>query len=74
MDREMLIAIRESTQLSLKQYFGEHCIYTNDELLRAFIIVLIFLYSPRACMTDCWSEDISVCNPLIKKLLPINKF
>ena len=40
----------------------------------AFIIVLIFLYSPRACMTDCWSEDASVYNTVIKKLLPRDKF
>ena len=74
MNSEMLIALRESTKLFLKQYFGEYCEYTNDELLRAFIIILIFLYSPRACMNDCWSEDASVCNTVIKKLLPINKF
>ena len=25
-------------------------------------------------MTDCWSEDASVCNAVIKKLLPRDKF
>ena len=25
-------------------------------------------------MNDCWSEDASVCNAVIKKLLPRNKF